>query len=530
MILWAMLTFTSLCIRPLMPVDETRYASVAWEMWVTNDFLVPHLNGETYSHKPPLLFWLMQLSWWIFGVNEWSLRIISPLFALATLFLTREVAKLIWPECNDIAGIAPFLLLGSGAWIAFSTLTMFDIMLTFFVLLGIYGLLRIVRNGWSYRRLILVGIAIGSGVLTKGPVVLLHLLPVALSAPWWLRSLLVTFSWKRWYGGILFAVILGALIALSWAIPAGFSGGEAYRNAIFLGQTSGRIVDSFAHKLPVWWYLEILPLFMLPWMFIPPCWIGLRKLDIHDFGVRFCAAWLLPVFVAFSLISGKRIHYLLPLLPGMAILTAYSVNQLTAVNWRKANVLFFVFLFILGLALLLFPWLNSHFHWRDEFLKLSVGWGLVFSLMVLLGVFVPINNVKESISFVATTSVVGILILASGFFSVLGERYDAAPAAKKIAELQQEKTPFVMYVDKYHGQFNFTGRLKQPMPMISNFSQILEYAKEHPDDFVVVTYEKLTSEQEMVFLHRYPLKSHTIGFIKGQSLVENPQLGNAFLR
>ena len=48
-------------------------------------------------------------------------------------------------------------------------------------------------------------------------------------------------------------------IALAWAIPAGISGGEAYRNAIFWGQSAGRVVDSFAHKKPIYWYLAILP-------------------------------------------------------------------------------------------------------------------------------------------------------------------------------------------------------------------------------------------------------------------------------
>ncbi|HEY8094928.1 MAG TPA: glycosyltransferase family 39 protein, partial [Methylobacter sp.] len=49
-LLWGVLTAASLYIRPLFPIDETRYAAVAWEMWLREDFLVPYLNGETYSH------------------------------------------------------------------------------------------------------------------------------------------------------------------------------------------------------------------------------------------------------------------------------------------------------------------------------------------------------------------------------------------------------------------------------------------------------------------------------------------------
>src|SRR6218665_1598985 len=47
----------ALCVRGPLPVDETRYLAVAWEMWDRGSFLLPLLNGEPYAHKPPLLFW-----------------------------------------------------------------------------------------------------------------------------------------------------------------------------------------------------------------------------------------------------------------------------------------------------------------------------------------------------------------------------------------------------------------------------------------------------------------------------------------
>ncbi len=60
---WVLLLMLALLSRHLLAVDETRYVSVAWEMWLRGDWLVPHLNGEPYDHKPPLLFWLIHLSW-----------------------------------------------------------------------------------------------------------------------------------------------------------------------------------------------------------------------------------------------------------------------------------------------------------------------------------------------------------------------------------------------------------------------------------------------------------------------------------
>ena len=117
-----------------------------------------------------------------------------------------------------------------------------------------HSLLKMVRHGLVAKYWLLLGVAMGGGVLTKGPVILLHVLPVALLTPWCMKPEWLQIRWKQWYQSIGMAVVMGAGIALSWAIPAANAGGDAYRDAIFLGQTSGRIVDSFAHKLPWWWY------------------------------------------------------------------------------------------------------------------------------------------------------------------------------------------------------------------------------------------------------------------------------------
>jgi 4-amino-4-deoxy-L-arabinose transferase-like glycosyltransferase len=44
-----------------------------------------------------------------------------------------------------------------------------------------------------------------------------------------------------------------------------------------------------------------------------------------DRGTRFCLAWMLPVFIAFSFISGKQPHYLVPLFPAFALLAARAL-------------------------------------------------------------------------------------------------------------------------------------------------------------------------------------------------------------
>jgi len=522
-LLWGVLTAVSLTIRPLFPVDETRYAAVAWEMWLRNDFLVPYLNGEVYSHKPPLLFWLMQLSWRFFGVNDWSLRLISPLFSLATLCLSGAVAGVLWPERKRVETLTPLILLGLFFWAIYSTLTMFDMMLAFFALLGIYSLLKLVDSDLSLKYWALLGVAIGGGVLSKGPVILLHILPVALLAPWWLQT--AGFRWQHWYFGLIIAILTGAVIALCWAIPAGIAGGEAYRKAIFLGQTSGRLVESFAHRLPWWWYLEILPLLLLPWLLWKPLWTGLRKLTYQDSGIRFCLALAIPVFIAFSLISGKRIHYLLPLAPAMALILARAVDEITEPErWQRAHCIAMAVFGLLGAVLMLLSRLNDAYHWRAELSLISPMWG---SLLVMSAVILGITKAKsaqDSLLYICIASVIALITVCGGFFEAKSDRYDTRPAAQAIAALMAENRAIAFYGNKYHGQYHFAGRLKQAITVVPYIDDLYAWAKRHRSGYIIVTYKDSEALLLSLVSRHYPFRSQHVGLLSCRVLLANPEL------
>ena len=98
LILLAVLTLVAMLTRTLIPIDETRYVSAAWEMWLRGDFLVPFKNGEPYSHKPPFMFWMFHAGWALFGVNDWWPRLVSPLFSAGSLLLTCLLAHRLWPH------------------------------------------------------------------------------------------------------------------------------------------------------------------------------------------------------------------------------------------------------------------------------------------------------------------------------------------------------------------------------------------------------------------------------------------------
>jgi len=465
----------SLWVRTLFPVDETRYASVAWEMWQRGDLLVPFKNGEPYSHKPPLLFWLIHAGWALFGVNEWWPRLIAPLLSFAGLGLTWRLARRLWPDQPEAAPLATAVLLSSGLWMAYSQALMFDLLIAACTLLGILALVETALSGhrrwWG-----LFALAVGLGILAKGPAILVHLLPAALFAPWWLggREL----SRRAWYLGLLAALLGGIAIALAWAIPAGLSGGEAYRNAIFWGQTANRMVSSFAHQRPFWWYLPLLPLLLAPWLLWPKLWRGLYvtfKASKDDRGVRLLLLWFLSALLIFSLISGKQVHYLLPEFPAAALLLGLALARGPDPERPLTPALA---LCLLGVAILLAPRVadlpgDHHF--------IPAGLGLL-ALGVLLLFARGGRNLRVIQVTLISLAAFGWLLLTG--VRPLAERYDLHPLAQELAR-QQAAGYQIGYPGFYHAQFHFLGRLTQPIEEI-NAMEAAAWLEQQPKRLLVL--------------------------------------------
>jgi 4-amino-4-deoxy-L-arabinose transferase-like glycosyltransferase len=482
---WALLVGVALALRPILPVDETRYVSVAWEMWVRGDFLVPHLNGLTYSEKPPLLFWFFHLGWWLFGVNDWWPRLVPSLFALANLLLTAALARRLWPDWPGVARAAPWILLGFLLWSVFTTMVMFDMLVAFCVLLALLGLQTARQRGgllpWAQ-----VGAALGLGILAKGPVVFIVPLGIALLAPWWGRGE----EWRgargwRWAVGLSAAVAVGAAIALAWALPAAKAGGEAYGNAILFSQTGERVVHSFAHRHPWWWYLPLLPVLLYPYSLWVPLWkaAGRLRRQSVDPGMRFVLAWGLPGIAVFSAISGKQPHYLLPLLPAFALLAARLLDEpLPQIRrWYLLPPLSGVFL--LGVAMAAAPFAASAGHLPSWASQVSSGAGFVLivaGVASLLFFDRLIGHRRAALTLVTLALVTAVSL---GFSEAAREAYDLEPISRYLSVAEQQGRP-IAYSGDYHGQFHFLGRLERPLEEITPGSERL-WILRHPRGRVI---------------------------------------------
>lgn len=493
LVLWLLLTATVFFRAPI-PIDETRYLSVAWEMWLRGDFLVPYLNGHTYSHKPPMLFWLIQAGWGLFGFNEWWPRLVGPLAALANLLLIRRVAEKLWPGRGRIALLAPWVLIATLLWTLFATSTMFDILLTACVLLGMLGLLEAsagkVFKGWGF-----VALAIGLGVLVKGPVILLHLIPTAVMVFFWGRI-----GGYRWFGWLLAAVLAGAAIALAWAIPAAGAGGEEYADAILWHQTADRTVGTKIHTRSWFWYLPFLPMFLFPWLFWPRVWAGLRNdALLSDRGFRFCLVWLVSTFVLFSLLPSKQVHYLIPMLPAFALILARVVPEDEAPRGLFAEFLPPILFGLVGVFLLLLPKVPglSKLNWVQT---VESDWGAcVLAIAMALAVWVW-RAKRLSAPALSTAVVSAVFVGLVFFFEYTGLGFDLRPAALRVKAFQEQGVAYA-FVGNYQGQLNFLGHLSEPLPVLQ-LGEVGNWVGEHRNGFLISLEKNRPSEAVYSQPHR----------------------------
>lgn len=497
---------------PFFPVDETRYLSVAWEMRVHDSFIVPIQNALPYSHKPPLLFWLINLDWLLFGVNEATLRFIPLIFSLFNVCLVYRIALQLW-EDRKLALNAAVILGSTFSYLLWSSVIMFDVILSFWVLAAV---LSFIRAGGKRRfsDFALAGVAMGFGILTKGPVVLVYILPVALFAFWWQPRGEVT---PKWYGFLLLSLLISIAVVLAWLIPAALTGGEVYRKAILWGQTVNRMANSFAHKRPLWWYFQWVPVLLAPWIFFTPFWRGLRHLTL-DAGTRLVLVWIAAGFVVFSLLSGKQVHYLIPLIPACTLLMAKAIADCEE-SGRRFQLPIAVFYLVLGAAIVALTFMKQGRALRnfdpDELRIAAAG-------LMLLGAalsFPKPRDASAALKLVALSALPFFALVVVGCHTFSG-RYDLHAASAAILQKQQEGYQ-VLHQGKYHGQYHFMGRLRLPLVQLEDGDEIRRYAQTH-DKVALVSYppESQVVPPEDAFF-RHPFRSKQVVLWNSRGILQN---------
>lgn len=487
--LCALLCLAATLSRPLFPVDETRYLTVAWEMHQSGNWILPTLNGEAYHHKPPVLFWLINLMWGIFGVSQQAAMVVPYLAAFSILLLTARLSTRLFPDSKNAPLVATALLGGILPFVIYSNLIMFDILLTVFVLVGITAIWDYFKTGKAIH-LALFALAIGLGAITKGPVILLHLAPVIFAMKLW-TSADTRPAAKQWVPMFLLALLAGVMIGLSWAIPAAIEGGKEFAEKIFYGQTAGRMVNAFDHKRPFFWYLTFIPLFVLPWMSAPSFWKAAKEtLKEKSLVSKFLCVWIIPVFLAFCAISGKQVHYLVPLIPPLALLLTSFVLRLPEKLSNKDHLALSLTLILLALAPHLVQQASALMQSGDNEASYmaSILSGLPLYILpplaLLSALAIWLSRRKTSLTLIATA--LSMATIMAGFQLAVKDNffktYDLTPVASFIEPLESHPMAFA---GNYSGEFGFLAHRSKPIEEITR-ADIENWLTANPQGLVIV--------------------------------------------
>lgn len=304
---------------PLMEPDENRNAQIALEMYQSGDYVVPTRIGEPYLYKPPLLFWLVSTSYGLFGVNEWAARLPIALAALITVAMTYWLGRRIIGQ--RAAWLGAILLLLTGGFVLAGRFLLMDGLLTMCATIGLLAA-YIGATQKEHRALwwLAAGVACGIGILTKGPVVLVLVVPPLVAAAW-LSPRHVVMRWWSW------PLLIGTslIIALPWYVLVSLRHPE-FPQTFLWTQNLQRYTTGIDHQQPFWFYLPVLLLCMLPAsllflplaMFLTSRRAELRRLRSPALGLlTLSAAW---VVFFFSLSTSKLPTYILPAIPSICLL------------------------------------------------------------------------------------------------------------------------------------------------------------------------------------------------------------------
>ena len=335
-LLFAAVYFAALFTPPLLDDADSTHAEAAREMFVTGDYVTLHVNGVRYLEKAPLPYWLVALSYHIFGVNEFASRL--PM-ALSVLLL--GVLALLWAgrAFGERAGIYACLFVYTAAGVfLFTRILIPDVLLSLLIGASLFFSLTALEPGAAAWRWYAGYSCMALGVLTKG------LIALAFPAGAAFFYLLLTGEWRRWREfRLLSGVALLFLIAAPWHILAGLrnTGGQNghgffwfyFVNEHFLRFLGKRYPRDY-NKLPwaLYWSLHLVWLF--PWSFYLPAAIRSaidqrRSGSRADFASRTrLLCWLLAgVVLIFFAISTNQEYYTFPAYLPLLILLADGVAR-----------------------------------------------------------------------------------------------------------------------------------------------------------------------------------------------------------
>jgi 4-amino-4-deoxy-L-arabinose transferase-like glycosyltransferase len=332
-----LLSLPQAALLPLLDRDEPRFAEASREMLQSGNYIVPTFNHEPRYAKPPLIYWGQAFCYGIFGENAFGARLPSLLATAGTaLLLYMWGARLGRRAIGLIAAPAYAFCLQAMQQGRVATA---DAALIFFMTLTAYTGWKLLHHepppkhlpaprsvfrtgstlrAWTFRFVV----ALAAGFLAKGPEAWLPVLALLICARTW-GARAFFFGW----------FLASLVLVCFWAIPAYVAThGDYWKVGLghdVIDRMTGGDFQGHGASSPGW-YLAGVPLYLLlfwlsalPWS--PLLVIQRKKLfggwraDEADFYLLLNAG---VVFLVFSLMATKLVHYTLPAFPFLALFFA----------------------------------------------------------------------------------------------------------------------------------------------------------------------------------------------------------------
>ncbi|PRH46033.1 glycosyltransferase family 39 protein [Burkholderia multivorans] len=344
LVAFAVIWFTPLGMRHLIPSDEGRYAEMAREMFVTGDWITPRYNGYKYFEKPPLQTWLNALTFAWFGIGEWQARLYTALASFAGVLLVGFTGARLF---NPLSGfLAAVVLASSPYWNLMGHFNALDMGLAFWMALSLCALLLAQRpglrpaavRGWMWLCWAAMAFAVLSkglvGVILPGAVLVLYTL---IARDWAL--------WKRLY--LVSGLVLFFAIAAPWFVLVQQRNPEFF-NFFFIVQQFRRYLTPEQNRPgPFYYFVPVLLVGFLPWLSV--AWQSVRhalRMPRQPNGfspMLVLLIWSAFIFLFFSASHSKLISYVLPVAPALALIIGAYLPLLGADRFRRHLLGYLVF-------------------------------------------------------------------------------------------------------------------------------------------------------------------------------------------
>jgi len=339
------LSFFNLGGMGLTDRDEASFSEATREMLETGDLITPRLNYDNRFDKPILIYYIMAVSYKLFGINEFGARFHSAFFGTILLFHLFFFIKGF--RGIRTAFLSSLILASNLTFVALSRVAITDMVLIFFITSALFSFYKAVwvDRRWSWGFYIFSALAF----LTKGPVGII--VPLIVIIPY-----LISLKGKVGLRGFhpLIGAILFLVITAPWFFVMILVHGNAYIEAARYHTLTRYSSVVGGHGGGILYYLPVVIFGFFPWSAFLPASIYYSLKDWWrkrgDGGLPslmvFMIFWVAVVFLFFTSSKTKLPHYIGPLFPPMAIMVAElfdrylfrdHIKEVTSGRWMRLS-------------------------------------------------------------------------------------------------------------------------------------------------------------------------------------------------